>query len=112
MIIRLFGPEPETEDRSIFFYFAKFFAKGLANILDGSDWGLDWGADWGVSLAGEGADGEDGGEDGLVWAGLSEKEEKAPTLSFFLTTTATFLPIGRVSLLSAITLARTPFSVA
>ena len=98
-MIRLLGPDPLTDDKSIFFYFAKCLARGLANTLEESElldvaaevedvtWGLScdaWG--WEVSAAG-------GGE---LWLTSSEKLEKAPTLSFFLTTTATFLPMGKV----------------
>ena len=35
--MRLLGPDPLIEDKSIFFYFAKCFARGLAKTFDGSE---------------------------------------------------------------------------
>ena len=35
--MRLLGPDPLTEDKSIFFYFAKCLARGLAKTFDGSE---------------------------------------------------------------------------
>ena len=36
-MIRLLGPDPLTDDKSIFCYFAKCLARGLANTLEESE---------------------------------------------------------------------------
>ena len=64
------GPEPVTEDKSIFFYFAKCFAKGLTKTLDGSWEVVCDGTDW---VECEGADGGGVGVgDGVDWAAWGE----------------------------------------